>query len=509
GYLTVNLGSVTAFGSINWNQQLWLTMNIGGTGSPSWDGEMSPRLLLTATPYAFQAGQLATTSSGNIATLGFTAPTAARSILLPDASGTVCLQSSSSCGFLTSSTGVQLQGSTPGSAQTGNFNISGTGIAGTLQAGILKLPGTTVNTFITPQGNSKSTKINIDLYDPGAFNSLVAWGIPSSANATSRVLTLYDARTTASQPALAVSSPDENNVIGLGWNGSNATAVLETVGTGNSGILLSLGGTTVATFNITANVGANFAVPLTLSGTDEVNYTTPAGSTIPTKINIPNFNPGNFAQIQAMGLPSSAPTSARLLTLFDQRASTHQPTLDLFSPDENQYGGLSWDGANTTLYFKSSQAIALSTGDANTNTHNAIAIDTNQVSSFTPGNTSGDAFKVTNNALSTTGSNLANLTFTNNNGSGSTVNGLTITQNAAANSGDISNLINLSSAAGGTVNGINLSGTSYTNLFQNANFSVTGNGDLLSGFTQLSGSTTTNGMGTASTSMVLTSAASF
>ena len=32
GYLTANLGSATAFpGTINWNQQQWLTMNIGGT----------------------------------------------------------------------------------------------------------------------------------------------------------------------------------------------------------------------------------------------------------------------------------------------------------------------------------------------------------------------------------------------------------------------------------------------------------------------------------------------
>jgi hypothetical protein len=127
GYLTVNLGSVTGFGAINWDQPLWLTMNIGGTAvSPTWDGEMSPRLQLTAVPYAFRAGQLATNNSGNIATLGFTTPTAARSILLPDASGTVCLQSSASCGFATSSgSGNYIQNGT--STQTANFNIQSAG----------------------------------------------------------------------------------------------------------------------------------------------------------------------------------------------------------------------------------------------------------------------------------------------------------------------------------------------------------------------------------------------
>jgi hypothetical protein len=60
GYLSVNLGSVTAFGgSIDWSQQQWLTMNIGGTGSPGWDGEMTPRIQLTAIPLAFVANNVA------------------------------------------------------------------------------------------------------------------------------------------------------------------------------------------------------------------------------------------------------------------------------------------------------------------------------------------------------------------------------------------------------------------------------------------------------------------
>ena len=60
GYLTVNLGTNVAFGgSIDWSRQLWMTMNIGGSStSATWDGEMNPRLKLTAVPYAFQAGSL-------------------------------------------------------------------------------------------------------------------------------------------------------------------------------------------------------------------------------------------------------------------------------------------------------------------------------------------------------------------------------------------------------------------------------------------------------------------
>ena len=76
GYFSVNLASVTAFGSINWDQEMWLSMNIGGSGAPTWDGEMTPRIKLTAVPYAFKAGtalgvasnntNAASTNSGNV-----------------------------------------------------------------------------------------------------------------------------------------------------------------------------------------------------------------------------------------------------------------------------------------------------------------------------------------------------------------------------------------------------------------------------------------------------------
>lgn len=63
GYITVSLGSVTPFGSnIDWSQEQWLSMNING------DGEMNPRMKVTAVPLAFRAVQAdsLTTSSGTV-----------------------------------------------------------------------------------------------------------------------------------------------------------------------------------------------------------------------------------------------------------------------------------------------------------------------------------------------------------------------------------------------------------------------------------------------------------
>ena len=131
GYLSVALGSVNAFPTtINWDQQLYLTMNIGGTSvgaSPTYDGEMSPRLALTAVPYAFRAGQLAKLTGANTSTLDFATQTAARSILLPDASGTLCIQSSTSCGFALSTGGAGYIQNTTGVQTGANLAIQSTG----------------------------------------------------------------------------------------------------------------------------------------------------------------------------------------------------------------------------------------------------------------------------------------------------------------------------------------------------------------------------------------------
>ena len=162
GYVTVNLGSLTAFPTtINWDQNLWLGMTVRGTGScvfsactPT-DSEMTPRLPLTAVPYAFKAGQLAqySATSGFTSTLSLGLPTVGnQNFVIPDqgAAGTYNLLTGGSTG-----TGVQLQASTPGTAQTGNFNISGTGIAGTFNA------TTALQTGGTPRIDSSGNLTNI------------------------------------------------------------------------------------------------------------------------------------------------------------------------------------------------------------------------------------------------------------------------------------------------------------------------------------------------------------
>jgi len=134
GYLSANLGSITAFsGSIQWDQQLWLSMNIGGTtsGTVTWDGAMKPYMNLTAVPAAFSANQLANTTSFGRSTLTFQGSSSGdQNFIIQDqgAAGTYDLLTSiqASAGY------TQLQ-SSPGTAQSGSINISGMATADTVK----------------------------------------------------------------------------------------------------------------------------------------------------------------------------------------------------------------------------------------------------------------------------------------------------------------------------------------------------------------------------------------
>ena len=120
GYFSVNLGSLDSLGdeNIDWDEDIWLSMRVGdSTQVADWeDDEMSPRVKLTAVPYALQAKQseklVKTTAGGGVGTVDFASLTANRLYLLPDSPlattgspGTICIfnGSSSNCPAATGS----------------------------------------------------------------------------------------------------------------------------------------------------------------------------------------------------------------------------------------------------------------------------------------------------------------------------------------------------------------------------------------------------------------------
>jgi|GEM_PF-3027802 len=268
GYLTVNLGSVTALPSIDWSQQLWLTMRVGGTGgSPSWDPEMSPRLQLTATPYSFASGKLQTTSGSFTSTLSIAAPTGgSQTFTIPDqgAAGSYTLLTTA-----TAASGFIQNGTSP---QTANYNITGNGTIG----GNLTVSGTVNgNTFtgstLTFSSASTST-INaaasqgLSLVGNGATTlSTTSGSLTLSAPATQTIFigttnnNTITLGTTTATSTITIGRSTNSNIINIG-NANTATGNTQTIyigngapaGTGNAAITI---GNTANNSSVTANAG--------------------------------------------------------------------------------------------------------------------------------------------------------------------------------------------------------------------------------------------------------------
>ncbi len=275
GYLSVHLGDVTAFpGSIDWTQQHWLTMNIGGNaGSPTWDGEMTPRIQLTAVPYAFAATQAAKAltlekNTGSFTgTVDFSTLTADRKFLFPDTSlattaspGTICVYNggTSNCPAATGSayyihndTALQL---------ASNFNIqakndAGTGTDGTV-AGILRgaaggqtvdllqfqATGGTVLGAVTAGGNLQVAS-SVDTRTAGTLSIGTATANAISIGSTGVTATVNGALTVTQ----AFTANGGATIVG---NTTIATTAGNTLGLGNSTGTLTVTGNNTSTFVI-------------------------------------------------------------------------------------------------------------------------------------------------------------------------------------------------------------------------------------------------------------------
>lgn len=190
GYLSVYLGTVTPFsGSIDWSQEKWLTMNVNS------DGEMTPRIKLTAVPYAFRAGQ------ADSLTLGSGSVTAAGLAQL--AAGSVQSVNSTVAGLRINQTGtgglLQLQGN-----GADVFTVDKTG-NGTL-AGTLTVSGSTVSVGSATQtgllllndGSGGNTSLQANA---GGLSMLSSGNITIGTADTTGTLLVLDTKTDSIDPA--------------------------------------------------------------------------------------------------------------------------------------------------------------------------------------------------------------------------------------------------------------------------------------------------------------------
>ncbi|MGH7218498.1 MAG: hypothetical protein ACREGE_03610 [Candidatus Microsaccharimonas sp.] len=336
GYLAVDLGSKNPFGTqVDWDQStLWLSMNIAGSSGPCTtfgtapcmaDGEMLPMKRLTATPYALNSARLEGKSADD---------------------------------FVQNST----------EQQTGNFNISGTGIATTLQGNssvIAPLFDSTAAGSLSI-GTANATSLSI-----GTSSTAQTIVIGSSATGAKNVT--VGSLATGSQTLLqggdlGVSVVSEGG-FGVGIRGYGYNSLLVGAGgnidinlrdedgrfavnddAGNAVLSVHGSGNILTRYDslLTVNGGAVFNQGISIQGGTGLTYTTPGGYNMSTAINIPNYRVGDYSSIFAFGLPANSSPTARGMLVADARTTDHQATIGVLSPDENQVLGLSWGGSTTT-----------------------------------------------------------------------------------------------------------------------------------------------------------------
>jgi hypothetical protein len=223
GYFSVPLGSITAFGSsVDWNQSaLWLSMDIGGTGSgasPTYDGQMIPFKRLSSAVYALQAQSCVTCilQAPTNTTQNTISPTGATTGLTVNGSSTA------TTAFIVN----QAQG-----ADAAQINVSGAATNGLLVAkttgttltnaiGITNATGTTNNAIAIT--NSSGTLSN-GLIFSGTIGADITTGtnrdLTVSPNGTGKVVIGGTTPTVTSGGALTVST-GSNGAVNLSPNGT-------------------------------------------------------------------------------------------------------------------------------------------------------------------------------------------------------------------------------------------------------------------------------------------------
>ncbi len=275
-------------------------------------------------------------SNANTTSIALTTPTANRTITLPNDSGTVCLSSG---------------------------NCSGSGSSNTLQAAYDA--GNTVTT-------SNARDISFTLADTATDSNFLINLQCSVSCGSNGKFSIQNAGTDVFDVSPA------GGAIGIQPTTDTATAFnmktsignnIFTVDTLNGRVGIGLGGNNTPGLT---HEGLEVKGALRLSGafnTYADNYISPLGNSVATMINVLNYDPGAYNQIIALGLPSTANTNSRVITVLDARAGAHQPSLAVISPNENEVGGFSWDGSSSDFKVKNSNttgSIMLNVGGTDT-----------------------------------------------------------------------------------------------------------------------------------------------
>lgn len=227
GFISVQLGSVTPFGSsIDWNQDtLWLSMNVGNTNvsctpfsACGGDGEMVPMKRLSSTPYALNAGML-----GGLTASGFIQNT------ITPQTANIAVQSASAGNVgaviqaAPSQTANLLELRDSGGLVNASFNASGNQLtlgriagSGTVTQGKLVLSdGTTDGFGLTLQSGTLTANRTVVIPDSTVANDTVCLQTAANCGAVGATKALDNLTATAINQSLVPGS-SYNNSLDLG-----------------------------------------------------------------------------------------------------------------------------------------------------------------------------------------------------------------------------------------------------------------------------------------------------
>lgn len=101
-------------------------------------------------------------------------------------------------------------------------------------------------------------------------------------------------------------------------------------------------------------VASNGGLQLTGGAAAQTSFTDSAGFAQTTSVYVPRFNPGAYANILAIELPSTADITADAMVVLDARAGASRtyPSFMVTSPNEYAWGGIGFDdGTNSKFYL--------------------------------------------------------------------------------------------------------------------------------------------------------------
>lgn len=302
GYMSVQLGGITAFGgSIDWNQDtLWLSLNIGSTNgactpftSCTPDGEMVPMKRLSATPYALNAGLLGGVSSASFVQIskGLQTDAVNANSIYINKTGTgniIDLQSGGTDSFIVTNTGDLTFGnnanhtisvttapaSTAGKSLTLNSGAAGTGASALAGGDLIVSAGAGGGT----NGSGGNVTIDAGAKNGSGANGNISIGtagaatiqIGSTSLAVAQTINIGNNATASSSSAVNIGTGAAiANTVAIGGTGANTITIGDTqtggsisIGAALTGGTLNIGGTGLQTSNVnigngTSNGGIN------------------------------------------------------------------------------------------------------------------------------------------------------------------------------------------------------------------------------------------------------------